>query len=150
MAGRTFSELLAVGASSPLYPLFAKSALLSAISDILRTMAPRPRRGEEILAYIRSHPEGDMSADALATRFSYHKNYVNALVKEACGLSLSRFVRKVRMRHACSLMAQGGLSPAEVAVRLGYYDYSHFYKAFRAECGAAPTAYLTTPRGEGE
>jgi AraC-like DNA-binding protein len=141
-AGRAFSDLLALGAAAPLYGFFAKAALMATLSGILRRSAPRPHRGEEILAYIRSHPEQGLDAAALAARFSYHKNYVNALVREASGVSLSRYVRRVRMTHACGLMREGGLTPAEVAAELGYYDYSHFYKAFVAELGVSPTAYL--------
>lgn len=31
---------------------------------------------------------------------------------------------------------------SEISVRLGYFDYSHFYKAFYKETGINPTEYI--------
>ena len=37
------------------------------------------------------------------------------------------------------------INGGEIAAELGYYDYSHFYKAFEREVGISPGEYL----GEG-
>ena len=140
---RGFAELLSVGRTSPLWQIFGDSALYATLVDILRTAAPPVGCGEDILAYINAHPEESVTAETLGKRFSYHPNYINALVKRASGCSLGAYLRRVKISYARELLLHGGLSPLEVARALGYYDYSHFYKAFKAEVGLSPTAYLT-------
>lgn len=147
-AVRALLPLLSVSPRSPLFRLLADAALYRVLADILRPGIPGTGKGEEILAYIDSHPDRLPTAEELATRFSYHKNYINALVKRASGLSLGAYLRRTRMAYARDLLTQGALSPAEVAATLGYYDYSHFYKAFKAEKGCSPTAYLAASRGK--
>lgn len=140
---RRFSALAAQDRRSSLWQFFADTALASTLAELLRPApAPAPERGEEILAYINSHPEATLTPASLAERFSYHPNYINSLVRKRTGLSLSAYLRRIKMRYACDLLTRGGLPPAEVALTLGYYDYSHFYKAFRAETGCSPTEYL--------
>ena len=141
-AARVFSSLLTRDSEDALYPFLSAAALHTVLVELLTVAYVPGGRCEPILAYLRENPEGDLSAAGLASRFSYHKNYISALVKERTGMSLGRYVRRIRISHACALMVQEGLSPKEAATRLGYYDYSHFYKAFLAEMGASPRAYL--------
>ena len=83
------------------------------------------------------------------------KGSVNALAK-LCGVSprqLQRFIRgrqgahparwlnEVRMNHAPALLGEG-LTVKESAEKLGYYDTSHFTKAFKAFHGQAPSRFV--------
>lgn len=146
-----FSELLDHAPASPLRQFLGDAALHAVLADILRALAPLRGQGEDILAYINAHPEENPTAATLAARFSYHPNYINALVKRASGLSLGAYLRRTKIAYACDLILRGGLSPLEAASALGYYDYSHFYKAFRAETGVSPTAYLAAHgKGDGQ
>ena len=142
-AARGFGELLGADRGSDRWQIYGDAALYAALADILRACTPHKGGGEDILAYISAHPEENPTAETLAARFSYHPNYINALVKRASGLSLGAYLRRARIAYACELLLRGGLSPLEVASALGYYDYSHFYKAFKAEKGCSPTAYLS-------
>ena len=74
--------------------------------------------------------------------FSYHKNHINKLVKRETGKSLSEYIRYVRIKHAKTLIFEEGVSLSEISMRLGYFDYSHFYKAFYKETGMIPTEYI--------
>ena len=91
-----------------------------------------------VVAYIDANPTAALTSDALAEHFGYHKNYLNRLVKEHTGLTLSGCIRRSRISYAMAQMAETGAAPSELAAELGYYDYSHFYKAFVAECGCTP------------
>ena len=138
---RRFASLAELDRHAPLWQFFADTALSSTLAELLRPAPPERHGGEEILDYIRTHPGAELSPASLAARFSYHPNYINSLVKQRTGLSLTAYLRRIKMRYARDLFTHGGLSPAEVAAALGYYDYSHFYKAFRAEMGCSPTSF---------
>jgi AraC-like DNA-binding protein len=135
-------SLLYKSPDDALYSFYSTSALFSVITDIL-TSEQRSKKAdsrvEEILEYIRKNPEGDLSGDALSKLFSYHKNHINKLIKRETGRSLTGYVRYIKVEHAKSLLSEELCSTSEVAMRLGYYDYSHFYKAFFLETGARPT-----------
>ena len=125
--------------------LSSRAALLSVLAILLSGDRPSPpAAAAEIVAYIRTHPDGNLSPDALAARFSYHKNHINRLVRSTTGKPLSALVREVRVRYAKALIAEGGHSLTELAATLGYYDYSHLRRAFLQETGMTPTDYAAT------
>ena len=41
-------------------------------------------------------------------------------------------------RTADRMLAEGTLTLSQIAKKLGYFDYSHFYKAYRSVYGHAP------------
>lgn len=130
-----------------LYGFYGTSALFSVIEGIL-TSEERCKKADsvadDILEYIRKNPEGDLSGDALSRLFSYHKNHINKLIKRETGRSLTGYVRYIKIEHARALLSEELCSTSEVAMRLGYYDYSHFYKAYLIETGERPTDRLKT------
>ena len=100
---------------------------------------------KKILDYINEHPTGDLSAEALEMRFRYHRNHINRLLKTYCGRTLTECIRRARIGYAMVAAGEDGRPLSEIAAELGYYDYSHFYKAFEREVGISPGEYL----GEG-
>ena len=146
---KTLKLLLYTTPTDTLHCFYGKSALFSVITDILAS-EQKSKKGshtvERILEYINTNPEKDLSGDSLAKLFSYHKNHINKLIKRETGRSLSEYVRYVKIEYAKMLLSEELYSTSEVAARLGYYDYSHFYKAFLLETGARPTDYLPIKR----
>ena len=146
---KALKPLLYMTPTDDLYCFYGKSALFSVITDILAS-EQKSKKGshtvERILDYIKTNPEKDLSGDALAKLFSYHKNHINKLIKRETGRSLSEYVRYVKIEYAKTLLSEELYSTSEVAMRLGYYDYSHFYKAFLIETGVCPTDYLPSKR----
>ena len=121
--------------------------LLSQFSAGCQRSEVRNIRVEEIISYINLNPDKDLSADILSKKFSYHKNHINYLLKKGTGLSLSDYVRQVKIRYAKTLIVEGELPLSQVAAALGYYDYSHFYKAFIKETGLTPVQYGKSENG---
>lgn len=63
----------------------------------------------------------------------------------------SRFLAEIRLRASARLLTSTDLTLAQVASRTGFFDQSHFGKAFRAEYGTTPKQYRAaygTPRRE--
>lgn len=142
---RLFEGVVTADRTDPLYEFHTKTALSSAVSQILQNERQRDKNAsgvDNILTYINLNPDKDLSADALSSLFGYHKNHINHLVKSATSLTLSEYVRKRKIDYAKTLLSESALAPTAVSAELGYYDYSHFYKAFKDETGLSPKEYL--------
>ena len=57
------------------------------------------------------------------------------------GLTPHAWLVRLRLERACAALAGSGLSVAQVAAEVGFYDQSHFNRAFRVAYGAPPSAY---------
>lgn len=94
-----------------------------------------------ITDYISEHLDGDLSLDALSRELFLSKFYIAHLIRENTGLSLHQYVMKKRL-GACADAMRGGESIGESCARLGFLNYSSFYRAFVKEYGLSPSAYL--------
>ena len=124
------------------------AVLASAENDVLH--GTKARTAAEITAYIREHAEQPLSPGDVARRFSLHVNYVNSLVKQYTGQSLGMCIKTAKVRAADRLLSESDLGVSEIAERLGYFDYSHFYKAYKSVTGCAPKRKGVEKSGEQE
>ena len=147
------SMTAALSREDKLFEFHANAALSYVLSLLLRQKkqaTPPSSSVDPILAYIRANPDADLSPDALSKKFLYHKNYLNSLLKASTGQTLSAYVRRAKIDYAKSLLSEGGVALTDLALLLGYYDYSHFYKAFARETGLTPKEYLARQKGDSE
>ena len=122
--------------------LYARRWLLNIICKLAGGADTPHGRAAAILDYLRAHPCDSNTAEELSARFGYHKNHVGRLIKAETGMTLPAYMRRLRIDRSKALIREGGMSPSRAARELGYYDYSHFYKAFVAQNGISPTAYF--------
>ena len=115
--------------------LYLISSLISVKDNKRQTVA------DKVTQFIKNNVENGVNADSLASEFSYHKNYLSSLIKNQTGLSLGEYVLKEKIARAKTLILNGELTLIEISNRLGFYDYSHFYKAFKKETGISPTHF---------
>lgn len=127
------------------FSLLMTARLCEVIHRLLTDAASGGGAAKTILSYINENPTADLSAEALEKRFRYHRNHINRLLKSYCGRTLTECIRRARIGYAMAAAGEDGRPLAEIAAELGYYDYSHFYKAFEREVGISPGEYL----GEG-
>ena len=98
--------------------------LIESLEDEVRTLLPAGYPAVE-----QGAGRMDISVRTLQRRL--HRN----------GLTYSALVERVRHEEACRLLQVNSRSIAEIAVRLGYSDPSHFSRAFRRWEGVCPRAY---------
>lgn len=53
----------------------------------------------------------------------------------------ARYLTRVRINAACSLLIRTDLDLAAIALRCGFHDASHFVKQFKSHLGTTPNAY---------
>ena len=99
-------------------------------------------KGAEILAYLREHYAEPLDNESVAAHFSYHKNYVNQILKSELGETLHGYLLRYRIERATALLSSGEYSVAEVATLVGFADLSHFSRAFKKITGLPPRALI--------
>ena len=70
------------------------------------------------------------------------KRTLQRLFSEYAGVTPKWIIQRYRLHEAAERLAtEEGVSLAELALDLGYYDQAHFVRDFRAVVGRPPAAY---------
>lgn len=86
-----------------------------------------PSLAERIVQYIADHSDTVTLGD-ISKHFSYHPNYISALMPRETGKTFSELLLEKRMERAMLLLRNTTLSIEEIAAMLGYSDKSNFHK----------------------
>ena len=97
----------------------------------------------QIIKYIGEN-DATVTLQEVATKFSYHPNYISALLKKETGKSFSRILLEKRMAHALVLLQGTTLSIDSVSAMLGYSNPSNFHKAFKEYYHKSPREYVNS------
>ncbi|MBE6645730.1 MAG: helix-turn-helix domain-containing protein [Ruminococcaceae bacterium] len=99
--------------------------------------------GEQIKMYIdKNFALPDMSLKTIAATLSYHPNYISKMFNESYGISVSRYVNILRIRHARQLMEEGQRSIKEISEICGFSDEDYFAMVFKKQLGETPREYF--------
>ncbi|MBV7565720.1 AraC family transcriptional regulator [Pseudomonas sp. PDM27] len=93
--------------------------------------------------YCFSHIDQRITLDDLAGlcglgRFPFLKQF-----KRTIGMTPHAWLLRLRLERACGLLSRSGQPIVDVAHAVGFYDQSHFNRAFRQAFGVAPSRYRT-------
>ena len=94
-----------------------------------------------IIDYLNDHLCEDISLEAVAREFFVSKYHLCRIFRAQTGASIYTYFTTKRMALARQLIADGENATA-VALRLGFRDYSSFYRAYRKQFGASPVRKL--------
>ena len=134
--GRYFSEI-----SSSVF----KEILILLARDL--TENTHYSKGDAIIEYVREHYREPLTNESVAAHFSYHKNYINALIKEETGTTLHSYLLGYRIERARELLASGEYSVTEAAESVGFAECTHFSRAFKKITGSSPNKYMPKRKG---
>lgn len=95
--------------------------------------------GARVTSYLNDNIEKSVSLDKLARRFFVSKYYLCRAFKSYSGISIHAYVNQKRIMYAKQLIASG-MTASHAAERVGFGDYSAFYRAYTKIVGKSPTA----------
>jgi AraC-like DNA-binding protein len=102
-----------------------------------------PSRLFDIIEWIRTHYDQNMSVDSLAERFAYHPTYLCKIFKQHTGFTLVQHINHTRIAVAKNLLTNRALLIHEIAAMCGFADEKYFMRTFRKLEGMTPTQYRT-------
>ena len=95
--------------------------------------------GAKVIRYLNENIHRNISLDNLARRFFVSKYHLCRAFKKHNGISVHGYINKKRVMYAKRLI-ESGETASGAAYRVGFGDYSSFYRAYVKVLGKAPTS----------
>lgn len=111
----------------------------------VETSGSRTRTGSPVRYVVRmvrhivENIADPLSAEDIAKVVGLHPNYATNLFTKVMHISVQRFVTRMRLIRARSLLFDGSLSIANVAFQAGFASQTQFYEHFRKAYGLTPS-----------
>ena len=103
----------------------------------------RSTQVQDICAFIRSHYHENISLRRLASSVGRNPAYMSTLFHRQTGMTIRRYVTRIRMRRAGILLRRGEKVEA-VMLQVGYQSKKNFYRQFVAAFGVTPGHYKSS------
>ncbi len=95
--------------------------------------------GARVARYLNTNFRKDICLDKLARRFFVSKYHLCRAFKMHSGISVHAYINHKRITYA-KMLIDSGLTASGAAERVGFGDYSAFYRAYVKIVGKSPTA----------
>lgn len=100
-------------------------------------VAPRKDLLFGVIGYINGHLNENLTLDELSKRFFVSKYHLCRAFRQHTGTTFLSYLTTKRIA-AAQQMIKEGIPVTEIAYRVGFRDYSSFYRAFRKQTGSSP------------
>ena len=106
------------------------------------TVSPLPRPAlRRVLERMAAELDSDLTLTMLAAESGYSRFHFSRMFRLATGEAPHRYLLKLRLRKAQSMVANRSLPLIEIAAACGFSSHAHLSTAFRSRFGLAPSAY---------
>ncbi len=117
--------------------IYLNRVLLSGRNAVPSSAYGSNRHVDEILRYINTHLDQDLTIDRLAEQFFLSRSYLMHCFRSETGYTVHNYILQKRLLFASDLI-RGGIPITEACYRCGFKDYSTFSRAYRKLFGASP------------
>ncbi len=116
-----------------------QTRLLSEARDLRSNEAARPIRIAK--QYVMQHYQEPITLETVCEDIGFSVNYFSTLFKRETGEGFAKYLTRVRMEEAKTLLRETSLPVAEICGRVGYSDRKHFTHTFHKDTGLNPAEY---------
>lgn len=102
------------------------------------TEAAPPRWLKDIKAMLHDHWNENLSLSQLSSATGVHPVTISKSFRKFFGTTLGQYTRLIKVNKALALTRTTGMPLVQVAMECGFFDQSHFIKAFRSVTGRSP------------
>ncbi len=104
-------------------------------------------RVKTMMEFIGGHYGEKLTLERIAQAGCVSSRECGRCFQETLGMSPFQFLTDFRLRRACQLLANTGLSATEIAVTCGFGTSSYFSRTFRTRFGYTPREYRSGKKG---
>lgn len=98
-------------------------------------------RVEKAAACVRANLAEPLTLEELGQRVGCSPFYLSRTFSEQMGMTLTQFLRQVRLERAAELLRSGKFNVTQAALEVGYSSVGHFSTAFHETFGCCPGLY---------
>lgn len=126
-----------------------ESILLYSFSEISKNIFEHSLKhtpipiANEIKKYIDDNfADSELNLNFLSKKFSYHPKYLSNIFKKEFKISITDYIRTIRIQYACTLMEQGFSLLKDISTLCGFKDSHYFSNVFKTEMGISPKEHI--------
>lgn len=93
---------------------------------------------QQAIQYIQHHYHEQISLDSAARQLSLSPAYLSRLFKSETGVGMVEYLNRIRVEAGLKLLQSGELSVKEVYEKVGFNNYSYFFRVFKEITGQTP------------
>lgn len=101
------------------------------------------RLTKDVMAHIHMHLDEELSLTQLAAIFDKNASVLSGTFSKETGQSLTKYIQQTRIQEAIRLFNTTHMTVSEVALAVGYQDFSYFSKLFSKIIGCSPKEYMS-------
>lgn len=113
--------------------------LLSEARELRNSEAARPIRIAK--QYVTRHFQEPITLETVCEDIGFSVNYFSMLFKRETGEGFAKYLTRVRIEEAKTLLRETNLPIAEICEKVGYSDRKHFTHTFHKATGLNPVEY---------
>ena len=96
---------------------------------------------KKAIAHIDRHYKENITLADLAAAAGMSKSTFCRVFTSSLSISPGEYITTIRINHARKLLSETSATVEQIALECGFYDQSHFIKAFKRERGTTPGRY---------
>jgi len=124
--------------------------MTKSIAEILDDDGSSTSMFDRMIDYIEINYKNALTLDELSAVSGFSSSYISQLFKKRSGLSLNRYIAKVRIQKAKDLLVKRDMNVSEAAREVGYKDQNYFSRVFKNIEGFAPSTFKAKFSGGSE
>jgi AraC-like DNA-binding protein/quercetin dioxygenase-like cupin family protein len=136
--------------------LAMQGILLESLAEVARAavepgLSSAPRWLRTVRQVLDARFRESLNLADIARAAGVHRVHLAREFRRHFACTVGEYLRRRRVEEACAMIANSGASLAEIAVRCGFADQSHFSAIFRRHLGITPARYRESraPRTNG-
>lgn len=91
--------------------------------------------------HIANNLDQELSRESLAELVFLHPDYFSRIFKKKTGYSITDYIMSERIGLACKMLKETDATISQIAITVGYTNFSHFTKMFKKIVGLGPSEY---------
>ena len=104
-------------------------------------MSLKDKLKQRVQKYVMANMEEPIQIEDIADALSISASYLRSLFKRYYGISVGKFVLKLKVTHACQLILSTPMQMQEVAAACGFGSAFSFSRAFKRMMCLTPREY---------